>query len=80
MSNVAVAPQGRRASISCQVKFIVATYPEKAARSFINGSAKLDTANSAAAIERAKSRCAQDVVRHLVKKQVAPEIEAKSRE
>ena len=79
MSDLTVVSKGRRAFVTCRVKFIVATYPEKAARAFINGSAKLETANSSGAIERAKENCARDVIRHLVKKQVAPEFEAKSR-
>ncbi len=74
-----VQPNGRRAKIACKLRLILATYPEKAIREFISGAAKLDTSSSKDSVERAKMRCASDVLSHLMATQMAPGIKAKAR-
>jgi len=61
-----VTESGKRAQIECKLNLILASYPQKAARTFVDGTAKLETSSRAKSIERAKSRCAMDIVRHLM--------------
>jgi hypothetical protein len=74
-----VTVAGRRAQVECKANVILATYPQKAARAFADGKAKLETDNRPAAIERAKSRCATDLTKHLLGNQLVADLRTAAR-
>jgi hypothetical protein len=69
-----VAEAGQRAAVECKVNLILASYPERAARTLIDGKAKVETANRPASVDRAKARCPIDVVKHLMGNRLASEL------
>ncbi|OGR08111.1 MAG: hypothetical protein A2341_20695 [Deltaproteobacteria bacterium RIFOXYB12_FULL_58_9] len=65
---------GKQAVVECKLSLIQATYPDRAARAFIDGKAKLETSNRESAIERAKTLCATNIVKHLMGKRLAADV------
>jgi hypothetical protein len=74
-----VTDKGKRAEIECKLNLILASYPQKAARTFVDGTAKLETSNRAKSIERAKTRCAMDIVKHLMGSRLARDVSTTAR-
>lgn len=74
-----VTTKGKRAEVECKLNLILASYPQKAARTFVDGKAKLDTNNKPKSIERAKSRCAMDIVKHLMGSRLARDVSTTAR-
>jgi hypothetical protein len=74
LSSLDVSENDRRAQIECQLHLILASYPERAARTFVDGKAKLEVGNEAASIARGKRRCARDIVTHLMGKRIATDL------
>ena len=74
-----VTDKGKRAEIECKLNLILASYPQKAARTFVDGTAKLETSNRDKSIERAKTRCAMDIVKHLMGSRLARDVSTTAR-
>jgi hypothetical protein len=74
LSSLDVSENDRRAQIECKLHLILASYPERAARTFVDGKAKLEVGNQAASIARAKRRCARDIVTHLMGKRIVADL------
>ncbi|MFC1611332.1 HEAT repeat domain-containing protein [Myxococcota bacterium] len=74
-----VREKGKRVQIGCKLNVILASYPRRAARTFLDGKAKLTTHNHPSAIERAKARCAKDIVKHLMGNRLPKDVSATAR-
>ena len=76
LAQLDVRSAGSRTQIECKLSLIIAAFPGKAARVFLDGRAKLDTSDAPAAVAAAKSRCVADIVKHLMGKQLAEALHA----
>jgi hypothetical protein len=79
MTAMNVTEKGKRAQVACKLNLILASYPKKAAKTFLDGQAKLETNNKSKSIERAKRRCAMDIVKHLMGSRLARDISTTAR-
>ncbi len=79
LTSMDVVERGKQAEVECKLNLILASYPHKAARTFVDGKAKLETGNRSKSIERAKRRCAMDLVQHLVGSRLARDVSTTAR-
>ena len=79
LTELKTTKQGSGAIVSCKVKLLVATYPERSMFAFPSGGAKVQSSGSRSQVALAKKDCVAAVVEALVGGKVIPTLQARMR-